>query len=109
MTINATSNSKLGAHVQALTAVVTNSASTIAIAGNQEEESPPVAASLSAAAVAFETSPKVAAVKELVDYTTKHGASLYEQETKGLRAPFSMTFDQVFIFVKELTGRASMM
>jgi hypothetical protein len=50
----------------------------------------------------------VAAVEELIDYTTKHGASLYEQGTKALRTPFSMKVSQVVIFEKELQDRASM-
>jgi hypothetical protein len=51
----------------------------------------------------------VAAVKELINYTTKHGANLYEQGIKALGTPFSMKASQVVIFEKELQDRASMM
>jgi hypothetical protein len=51
----------------------------------------------------------MAAVEELVDYTTKHGANLYEQGTKALGTPFSMKASQVVIFEKELQDKASMM
>ena len=101
---NAPSNAELAQQIAALTAVVTNLAN--AIAGNQI---PAAAAAPPAAAVTFATSPGVAAVEELIDYTTKHGASLYEQGTKALGTPFSMKATQVVIFEKELQDRASMM
>jgi hypothetical protein len=95
----------LAKQIAALTAVVTNLAN--AIAGNQAP--PAAAAAPQAAAISFATSPGVAEVEELIDYTTKHGASLYEQGTKALRTPFSMKATQVIIFEKELQDRASMM
>ena len=67
------------------------------------------AAALTPTPVGFATSPGVAAVKELIDYTTKHGASLYKQGTKALGTPFGMKASQVVIFEKELADRASMM
>ena len=101
---NAPSNAELAQQIAALTAIVTNLAN--AIAGNQ---APPAAAAPPAVAVSFATSPGVAAVEELIDYTTKHSASLYEQGTKALGTPFSMKAAQVVIFEKELQDRASMM
>jgi len=94
----------LAEQIAALTAVVANLAN--AIAGNQ---APPAAAAPPVATVAFATSPGVAAVEELIDYTTKHGTNLYEQGTKALGTPFSMKASQVVIFKKELQDRASMM
>ena len=73
---NAPSNAELAQQIAALTTVVTNLAN--AIAGNQ---APPAVEVPLAAAVAFATSPRAAAVKELINYTTKHGVSLYEQRT----------------------------
>ena len=52
---------------------------------------PPVATISSA------TSPGVAAVEELIDYTPKHGASPYKQGAMALRAPFTMKAAQVVI------------
>ena len=101
---NTPSNAELAQQIAALTAIVTNLAN--AIAGNQ---APPAASAPPAAAVSFATSPGVAAVEELIDYTAKHGASLYEQGTKALGTPFSMKAAQVVIFEKELQDRASMM
>ena len=47
-----------------------------AIVGNQ---APSATATVPpAAAISFATSPGMATVEELIDYTTKHGASLYE-------------------------------
>jgi hypothetical protein len=100
---NAPSNAELAQQIAALTAIVTNLANAIA------NQAPPAAAAPPAANVAFATSPGVAAVEELIDYTTKHGASLYEQGTKALGTPFSMKASQVVIFEKELQDRASMM
>lgn len=83
---NAPSNAKLAQQIDALTAVVTNL--TNAIACNQ---APPAAvAAPPVAAISFATSPGEAAVEELIDYTTKHGASLYKQGRKALGIPFSM-------------------
>ena len=59
--------------------------------------------------VGFATSPGVAALEELIDYKTKHCASLYKQGTKALGTTFSMMASQVVIFEKELADRASMM
>ena len=101
---NAPSNAKFAPQIAALTTVVTNLAN--AITGNQ---APPVAAAAPTAAISFATLPGVAAVKELIDYTTKHGASLYEPGTKALRTPFSMKAAQEVIFEKESQDRASMM
>jgi hypothetical protein len=101
---NAPSNAELAQQIAALTAIVTNLAN--AIATNQ---APPAAAAPPAATITFATSPGVAAVEELIDYTTKHGASLYEQGTKSLGTPFNMKASQVVIFEKELQDRASMM
>ena len=78
-----------------------------AIAGNQAH--PAAAAAPRAAAISFATSPGVATVEELIDYTTKHGVSLYGQGTKALGMPFSMKASQVVCFEKELQDRASMM
>lgn len=50
----------------------------------------PDGAAPQAAAILFATSPGVAAVEELIDYMTKHGVSLYEEETKALGTPSSM-------------------
>eukprot|EP00804_Cyclotella_cryptica_P030718 CCRYP_009136-RA/>CCRYP_009136-RA protein AED:0.27 eAED:0.27 QI:0/-1/0/1/-1/1/1/0/399 len=101
---NAPTNAKLAEQIAALTAVVANLAN--AIGGNQ---APPAAAAPPTATVAFTTSPGVAAVEELIDYTTKHGVNLYEQGTKAFRTPFSMKASQVVIFEKELQDGASMM
>ena len=101
----APSNAELAQQIAALTAVVTNLAN--AIAGNQ---APPAAAAAPAApAISFATSPGMAAVEELINYTTKHGASLYKQGTKALGTPFSMKAAQMVIFEKELQDRTSMM
>jgi hypothetical protein len=59
-------------------------------------------------AVAFATLPGLAAVKELIDYTTKHTASLCKQGTISLGMPFSMKA-KVVIFEKELQDSTSMM
>jgi hypothetical protein len=83
--------------------VVTNLANTITSQAPAATAAPPTAA------VAFATSPGVAAIEELIDYTTKHGASLYEQGTKALGMPFSMKAIQVAIFKREFQDRASMM
>jgi hypothetical protein len=61
---------------------VTNLASAIAI-----NQASPAAAVPPATTISFATSTGVAAVKELINYTTKHGASLYEQGTKLLGPP----------------------
>ncbi len=74
MACNTPSNAELVQQIATLTAVVTNLAN--AIAGNQ---APPAVATPPAAAVFFATSLGIAAVKELIGYTTKHSASLYEQ------------------------------
>ncbi len=100
---NAPSNAELAQQIAALTAVVTNLANAIA------NQAPAPAVAPPAAAVTFATSPGVAAIEELIDYTTKHGASLYEQGTKALGTPFNMKSNQVVIFEKELQDRASMM
>ncbi len=85
MACNAPSNAKVVQKIKLLVAAVLHST----LAGNQE--APPAAKALFAAAVVFATSPGVAAVKELVNYTTKHGASLYEETV----APFGMIINQV--------------
>ena len=77
---NAPSNAELAQQLQALTAIVTNLAN--AIAGNQ----PPQAAA-APHAVSFATSPGVAAVEELIDYTTKHGQIFTGKEQKLLELP----------------------
>jgi flagellar hook-associated protein FlgK len=100
---NAPSNAELAQQIAALTAVVTNLANAIATQAPAPAVAPP------AAAVSFATSPGVAAIEELIDYTTKHGASLYEQGTKALGTPFNMKSNQVVIFEKQLQDRASMM
>ena len=100
---NAPSNAELTQQIAALTAVVTNLANAMA------NQAPAAAVAPPAAAVAFATSPGVAAIEELIDYTTKHGASLYEQGTKSLGTPFNMKASQVVTFEKELQDRASMM
>ena len=69
----APSNAELAQQITLLTAVVTNLVNAITI-----NQAPPAAAAPPAAVMAFATSPGVAAVEELIDYTTKHGASLYE-------------------------------
>ena len=102
MASNQPSNAELAQKLQALTAIVTNLANTIA--GNQ----PPQAAA-APLAVTFATLPGIAAVEELIDYMTIHGANLYEQGTKALGIPFSMKASKVVIFEKELQDRASMM
>ena len=80
------SNADLAQQIATLTAVMTNLAN--AIAGNQ---APPAAAAAAPAAVIFfATSSGGVAVKEQIDYTTKHSASLYEQGTKALGTFFSM-------------------
>ena len=101
---NTPSNAELAQQITALTVIVTNLANAIAI-----NQAPPAAAVPPAAAILFATSPRVATVKELIDYTTKHGANLCEQGTKAPGTPFSMTASQVVIFEKELQDRASMM
>jgi len=63
---NAPSKAELAQQIAALTAVVTNLAN--AIAGNQAPSA--AAAAPQAAAISFATSPGVAAVEELIDYTT---------------------------------------
>ena len=96
---NAPTNTKLAQQIANLAA--------LANAMNASVASPPVVAP--APAVAFATSPRVAAVEDLIDYTTKHGASLYKQGTEPLGTPFGMKANQVVIFEKELADRASMM
>jgi hypothetical protein len=100
---NAPSNAELAQQIAALTAVVTNLANAMA------NQAPAPAVAPPAAVVSFATSPSVAAIEDLIDYTTKHGASLYEQGTKALGTPFNMKSSQVVIFEKELQDRASMM
>ena len=77
---NAPSNAELAQQLQALTTIVTNLADTIA--GNQL---PLAAKALPAIAVA--TSPGIAGLEKLIDYTTKHGANLYDKEQKLLELP----------------------
>ena len=98
---NTPSNAKLAQQITALTVIVTNLANAIAI-----NQAPPAAAVPPTAAILFATSPGVATVEELIDYTT---ANLCKQGTKALGTPFSMTASQVVIFEKELQDRASMM
>ncbi len=93
---NAPSNAELAQQIATLTAIVTNLAN--AIAGNQ---APSASTGPPAAAVSFATSPGMAAAEELINYTTKHGVSLYEQGTKALGTPFSMKAAKVVIFEKE--------
>jgi hypothetical protein len=100
---NAPTNAELAQQIANLTNVVAALANAVA-AG---PAAPQVAAP--APTVAFATSPGVAAVEDLIDYTTKHGASLYKQGTEPLGTPFGMKANQVVIFEKELANRASMM
>ena len=80
---NTPSNAELAQQITALTIIVTNLANAIAI-----NQAPPAAAAAPPAAnMVFTTSPSVAAVKELIDYTTKHGANLYKQGIKALGPP----------------------
>jgi hypothetical protein len=51
-------------------------------------------------APSFATSPGVADVDLLINYTTKRCASLYEQGTKALATPFDLKSSQVVIFSK---------
>ena len=77
----APANTELAQQIATFTTVVTNLAN--AIAGSQ---TPPAAATAPLAATeSFATSPGMAVVEEFIDYTTKQGASLYEQVTKSLR------------------------
>ena len=101
---NALPNAKLAQQIAALTTIVTNLANAIAI-----NQAPPAAAGPPTAAISFATSPGVAVVKELIDYTTKHGANLYKQGIKTLETPFSMKASQVVIFEKELQDSARTM
>ena len=78
------------------------------MANNQTNQAQPaVAAVPQVAPVAFATSPGVAAVKELIDYTSKHSFNLYEQGIKSLGTPFGMKATQVVVFEKNCrTGQA---
>lgn len=69
MACNAPSNSKVVQKINLLVAAVFHSA----MSGNQK--APPAATAISAAAMVFAISPGMAAVKELMNYTTKHGPS----------------------------------
>ena len=93
---NTPSNAKLSQQITALTTIVTNLANAVAV-----NQAAPAAAAPPAATITLATSPGVAAVEEFIDYTTKHGASLYKQGTKALGTPFSMKASQVVIFEKE--------
>ncbi len=90
---NAPSNAELAQQIATLTAIVTNLANHIA-----SNQAPTAAAAPPAAAISFATSPGMAAVEEFIDYTTKHGAILYEQGTKALGTPSSMKAAQVIFF-----------
>jgi hypothetical protein len=70
MADNAPSNAELAQQIAALTAVVTNLANAMA------NQAPAAAVAPPATAVTSATSPGVAVIEELIDYTTKHGASL---------------------------------
>jgi len=98
------SNAEVAQQIAALATIVINLANAIAI-----NQAPPAATIPPSAAILFATSPGVAAVEELIDYTTKQGASLYERGTKALGTPFSMKTSQVVICEQEVQDRASIM
>ena len=75
---NTPSNAELAQQIQALTNILVNLAN--AISAVTQGATPAAAAPSS---VGFATSPGLAAVKELIDYMTKHGASLHKQGTKA--------------------------
>ena len=99
MTNQAPTNAELAQQIANLTTVVANLAQAIGAGG----------AGGAGGAPSFATSPGVADADQLIDYTTKRGASLYEQGTKALATPFDLKSNQVVIFQKELKDRASMM
>ena len=88
----------------ALTNIVTSLAN--AIAGNQASLG---CAARQTAPIAFATPRGISAVKDHIDYTTKHGASHYKQGMKALGTPFNMKVSQAVIFEKELQDRARTM
>jgi hypothetical protein len=90
---NVPSKTDLAQQTAALTTIVSNLANSIA-----SNQAPPAAAVPPTTTMAFATSPGMAAIKELIDYTMKHGASLYEQGTKALGTPFTMKASHVVIF-----------
>ena len=104
MARNTPSNAELAQQIQALTNIVANLANSIS-AMTQDATPAAVAPTF----VGFATSFRVAAVKELISFTTKHGISLYEQGTKALETPFRMKASHEVIFEKELSNGASMM
>ena len=102
MANQAPTNAELAQQIANLTNVVANLAQAIGTGGA-------AGAGGAGGAPSFATSPGVADVDQLIDYTTKRGASLYEQGTKALATPFDLKSNQVVIFQKELKDRASMM
>jgi len=73
---NTPSNAELAQQIANLTAIITNLET--AITNNQVNQAQPAIAPVPhVAPVAFATSPGVAAVEELIDYTSKHGSNLY--------------------------------
>jgi len=63
------------------------------------------------AVVVFADTPQSLNAKDLLDYATKRGSSIYEQgcktlDDKALPDGFSMTADQTVVFVEALTRRA---
>jgi hypothetical protein len=105
MANQAPNNAELAQQIANLTTVVANLAQAICAGGTGGAGG----AGGAGGVPSFATSPGVADVDQLIDYTTKCGASLYEQGTKALATPFDLKSNQVVIFQKELKDRASMM
>jgi hypothetical protein len=64
------------------------------------------------AAVVFANTPQSLHADDLVEYSTKQGSGIYEQgcktlDDKALTNGFGMTPDQMVVFVKSLTRRAT--
>ncbi len=81
-----TGDTPTNAELRQQIANLTNVVAALANAVTASAAAPQVAAP--APVVAFATSPGVAVVEDLIDSTTKHGASLYKQRT-SLLEPFS--------------------
>jgi hypothetical protein len=64
--------------------------------------------------VVFANTPNKLEVEEIIDYKTKHGASIYEQgcqplDNKALTKGFSMSLSQLVVFVEALHRKATQM
>ena len=81
---------------------------------NQVDTLNAAATTAATAPVVFADTPNTLEVENIIDYKTKHGASIYEQgcqalNDKTLTKGFSMSINQSFVFVEDFHCKASQM